>query len=79
MGEEERESNHEFTNNREWTSDARHQTSAEKGKRKLNTNCECVIMGPVLNLIQGQHDTKGHRADTEVCPYNFDLQFTIND
>jgi hypothetical protein len=31
--EEEIEINHEFTNNREWTSDARHQTSAEKGEK----------------------------------------------
>jgi hypothetical protein len=34
--------------NRRQTSDIRHQTSAERGKRKLNTNCECVI----LNLFQ---------------------------
>ncbi len=38
MWEEERESNHEFTNNREWTSDARHQTSAERdGELKTNS------------------------------------------
>jgi hypothetical protein len=31
------ENHHEFTNNGEWTPDARHQTSAEKG-RETTTN-----------------------------------------
>ncbi len=34
----EREISHEFTNNRKWTSDVRHQTSAEMGKNHPHLN-----------------------------------------